>query len=187
MRPIVEASELASSRVRELSFRPHPDGAAQWVVSLLKGHPLLVSVTVLDDRPFSGLLAVALVLFLWRFETDLKEELLAGIETPKQEVHIMITHVDELPDDIRSAVPDSELGVSVSRVGKPEADDPTPTIVFYDDTLLKSFKLAAGETSGLLVLLLLTLTELCHQLFLGQIEEAQLKPKIVKLLRRAFK
>jgi hypothetical protein len=150
-------------------------------------HPLLVSVTVLDDRPSSGLLAVALVLFLWRFETELKEELLAGIETPKQEVHIMITHVDELPSDLRVAVPDSERGVSVSRVGKPETDDRTPTMVFYDDTLLKSFKLVAGETSGLLVLLLLTLTELCHQLFLGQVDEAQLKPKLVKLLRHAFR
>jgi tetratricopeptide (TPR) repeat protein len=187
MRPIVEASEMVSSHVRELSFRPHPDGAAQWVVSLLKGHPLLVSVTVLDDRPSSGLLAVAFVLFLWRFETELKEELLAGIETPKQEVHFIITHVDELPSDIRVAVPDSERGVSVSRVGKPETDDRTPTMVFYDDTLLKSFRFATGETSGLLVLLLLTLTELCHQLFLGQVDEAQLKPKLVKLLRRAFR
>lgn len=186
MRPIVEASEVVSSHVRELSFRPHSDGAAQWVVSLLKGHPLLVSVTGLDDHPSSGLLAVALVLFLWRFEMELKEELLAGIETPKKEVHIMITHVDELPSDIRVAVPDSELGVSVSRVSRPGTDDRTPTMVFYDDTLVRSFKLSAGETSGLLVLLLLTLTELCHQLFLGQVEEAQLKPKIVKLLRRAF-
>lgn len=187
MRPIVEASEVVSSHVGELSFRPHPDGASQWVVSLRKGHPLLVSVTVLDDRPSSGLLAVALVLFLWRFEIEIKEELLAGIETPKQEVHIMITHVDELPPDIRGAVPNSERGVSVSRVGRPGIDDQTPTMVFYGDSLLKSFKLAAGETSGLLVLLLLTLTELCHQLFLGQVDEAQLKPKIVKLLLRAFK
>jgi tetratricopeptide (TPR) repeat protein len=187
MRPIVEASEVVSSHVRELSFRPHSDGAAQWVVSLLKGHPLLVSVTVLDDRPSSGLLAVALVLFLWRFETELKEELLAAIETPKREVQIMITHVDELPSDIRVAVPDSERGVSVSRVSRPVTDGRTPTMVFYDDTLVKSFKLVAGETSGLLVLLLLTLTELCHQLFLGQVDEAQLKPKIVKLLRRAFR
>ncbi|MCJ1459569.1 Gluconate transport-inducing protein [Mycoblastus sanguinarius] len=84
-------------------------------------------------------------------------------------------------------VPDSEEGVSVSRVGTPEANDRTPTMVFYDDTLLESFKLVAGETSGLLVLLLLTLTELCHQLFLGQVDEAQLKPKLVKLLRRAFR
>jgi hypothetical protein len=61
-------------------------------------------------------------------------------------------------------------------------------MVLHDNTLLKSFKLATGETSGLLVLLLLVLTELCHQLFLGQIDEAQLKPKIVKmLLRRAIR
>jgi hypothetical protein len=60
-------------------------------------------------------------------------------------------------------------------------------MVFYDDTLLKSFKLAAGETSGLLVLLHFILRELCHQLFLGQVDEAQLNPKIVKLLLRAFR
>jgi hypothetical protein len=126
-------------------------------------------------------------LFLWRFETELKDDLLAGIETPKQEVQIMITHVDELPSDIRGAVPDAELGVSVSRVSRPAAEDRTPTMVFYDDTLLRSFKLAAGETSGLLVLLHFILRELCHQLFLGQVDEAQLNPKIVKLLLRAFR
>jgi hypothetical protein len=187
MRPIVAASEVVSSHVRELSFRPHPDGAAHWVISLPKGHPLLISVTVLDDRPSSCLLAVALVLFLWRFESELKDELLAGIETPKQEAQITITHVDELPSDIRCVVPDAERGVSVSRVTRPEAEDRTPTMVFYDDTLLKSFKLATGETSGLIVLLQFVLTELCLQLFLGQVDEAQLKPKIVKLLRRAFR
>ncbi len=187
MRSIVEASKEVSRHVSELSFRPHSDGASQWVVSLPKAYPLLVSVTVLDDRPSSGLLAVALVLFLWRFEKELKEELLAGIETPKQEVHIMITHVDELPPDIQAAIPRAERGVSVSRVSKPQIGDQTPTMVFYEDSLLKSFKLAAGETSGLLVLLLLTLTEVCHQLFLGQVDEAQLKPKIVKLLLKAFK
>ena len=99
----------------------------------------------------------------------------------------MIAHVDELPSDIRDAVPDSERGVSVSRVTRPEVDDRIPTVIFYDDTLLKRFKLATGETSGLIVLLLFVLTELCHQLFLGQVDEPQLKPKIVNLLRRAFR
>jgi len=187
MRPIVTASEIVSSRVKELSFRPHSDGAAHWVISLPKGYPLLLSVSVLDDRPSSCLLAVALVLFLWRFESELKDELLAGIETPKQEVQITITHVDELPSDIRAAVPDPEHGVSVSRLTKPKGDDRIPTMVFYNDTLLTSFKFETGETSGLMVLLLFVLTELCHQLFLGQVDEAQFKPKIVKLLRRAFR
>jgi tetratricopeptide (TPR) repeat protein len=187
MRPIVEASEVVSSHVEALSFRPRSDGAAHWVISLRNGYPLLLSISVIDDRPSSCLLAVALALFLWRFESELKGELLAGIETPKQEVQIVITHVDELPPDMRSAVPDAERGVSVSRVTRPSAEDRTPTMVFYDDHLLESFKFADGETSGLLVLLLMTLSELCHQLFLGEVDEAQLKPKIVKLLRRAFR
>ncbi|MGA8730667.1 MAG: hypothetical protein WB608_18070, partial [Terracidiphilus sp.] len=187
MRPIVETSEVVNSRVEAMSFRPHSDGAAHWAVSLRNGYPLLVTISVIDDRPSSCLLAVALALFLWRFESELKEELLAGIETPKQEVHIVITHVDELPSDMRSAVPDAERGVSVSRVTRPSAEDRIPTMIFYDDHLLESFKFADGETSGLLVLLLMTLCEFCHQLFLGEVDEAQLKPKIVKLLRRAFR
>ncbi|HEY4378721.1 MAG TPA: hypothetical protein VGN01_00130 [Acidobacteriaceae bacterium] len=60
-------------------------------------------------------------------------------------------------------------------------------MVFYDDHLLESFKFEDGEASGLLVLLLMTLSEVCHQLFMGEVDEAQLKPKIVKLLRRAFR
>ena len=69
MRPIVEASEIVSSHVRKLSFRPHSDGAAHWVISLSKVHPLLVSVTVQDSRPSSCLLAVALHYSLELFDT----------------------------------------------------------------------------------------------------------------------
>jgi tetratricopeptide (TPR) repeat protein len=187
MRPIVEASELVGSQVEGISFRPHSDGAAHWVISLREEYPLLISMSVVDDRPSSCLLAVAIALFLWRFERELKNDLLAGLETPKQEVHIVITHVDDLPPDIRSSVPNSERGVSVSRVGRPSVEDRTPTMIFYDDHLLETFKFADGETSGLLVMLLMTLSELCHQLFVGQVDEAQLNPKIVKLLKRAFR
>lgn len=187
MRPIIEASELVGNRNGALSFRARSDGAAHWVISLRDGYPLLISLGVIDDRPSSCLLAVAIALFLWRFERGIKDDLLAGIETPKQEVHIAIAHVDELPPDLRSAVPDSERGVSVSRVGRPSVADRTPTMIFYDDHLLETFRFADGEPSGLLVMLLMTLSELCHQLFIGEVDEAQLKPKIVRLLRRAFR
>ncbi len=186
---LVELAEMISDTADEVYFKPFADGAAHWTLQLELTSPVILSVTQLDDRVDTALVAMLLVLFLKCFETQLQEEIFGSMHVERRELVIMVVNRDEV---LAQNIPLNEVDggmdsvAQVTRPTQPESEEQVPTIIICRNDISDSWRPDVEGEAGLQLLLGLTLSEVIFQLVKGRVDLEELTPKILAVVRRTL-
>lgn len=164
-------------------------GDTVWTVILELEAPVALSIMPLGDTPAEAAAAQALALFLKAFEKEFGEV----IGRPDVlELSLQIASYDAMPEDLERMLNEmfdlknrlAEDDVIVSRTK--EFGGPTPTMIFLGNNFLPKAVAGEGVSGSMQRLFGLTLVELIYQFLRGQVDEGEIRPKIVSLVRETI-
>lgn len=174
-----------SDNIEGLDFRDYRDGQV-WTVVLNLARPCTITIMAIDES-FDGLIAAqSLAVFLKAFESEISE--IVG-NARAIELDIQVARYDEMPDDLRAM---SEQMFSLSETLEEQhaaatrTDDfsgDTPTMVFLHPEFLDRVVAGTGAAGSLQYLFAMTLSEILHQCFEGQVDLDQIRPKMMRLVK----
>jgi tetratricopeptide (TPR) repeat protein len=171
----------------DLFVREEGDGTRIWTVVLNLGRRLVISIDTLDTSDDSNVATFALAMFIKAFEDGFARELVANAQIDELSVHV--ARLDQFPTDVRrDAVAILDLdrvvekqGCAVTRTVNYESG--MPIYVLLSPSFLQGIEFGEGRGGALQALFALTLQELTYQLLRGDIQEEEIRPKIISLVR----
>ncbi len=182
-------SKALTRIVQGFDVRYTESGDTVWTVVMDFDTPIALTIMPLDDT--QGLFAAsqALALFFKAFEDEIGQ--IVG-KTDVFEVNLQIASFDDMPDDIKEMSREmfdlenrlKEQDVCVSR--PVNFDGSTPTIVFLGDKFLPRAVAGEGVGGSMQILFGLSLLEVIHQCFRGQVIDEEIRPKIVSIVRETL-
>lgn len=184
---LVEVAEKICKQHPHIHFKPSPDGSANWTFSVrINDKPCLFSVSVLDDRVDTNVVALLLTIFLVAFNNTIDQILNLGFIT-RSEINVVIVNSEEAIRNIPILKEESALEeiVTVSRAAHPKVYRDTPIIVFCRD-ISCHWRGGTGRSSALQTLYGLFLKEVAYMLLDGEVENESLRPKIVEVVRKTI-
>lgn len=157
-----------------------------WTVIVNLDVPVTVTVETLDDSFASAVAALCLAVFLKAFERDMRGFVGAPLT---REVWLQVASFNEMPDDLKSRI--EEMGAPVEKnqviVTRPtDFSSVMPTFIVLGEEFLAQAALGEGLSGTIQLLLGLTTTELVYQLFRGEVNGDEIRPKIVSMVRRTL-
>lgn len=185
-------NRIAAALTRSISgldVRSTHGGDVVWTVVLEGERTKVVSIVPLDDTTVTAAAAQALALFFKGFEAEIND-IAKGTEV--DELLIQVALFDEMPQDIRDvsnrmfnlqgAV--NEQGSAATRTE--DFSGETPTLVFLSSNFLTRAEVGEGVSGSIQMMLGLTLVEVLYQLFKGEVDHDQLRPKVIELIRKTL-
>jgi len=177
----------ATSSVPGLDVRYAQNGECVWTVVVESARPMTVSLRAMDDSSTTAAGIQCIAQFLKAFESEIGA--LVGM-ADTVELSLEIAAFDELPDDFQREVEDrlglvdmlSRQGCAVSR--PTDFSDNVPTYVFLGSTFLEEATTGEGAGGSMQALLGLTLIEIVYRCFRGEVDDAEIRPKIVSLVKQ---
>lgn len=184
---IVTLAEEIASTVGGLSFKPASDGAMHWTVRLEFSQAVLCTITQLDDRIDTALVATILALWLKGLEREIRERILMVSELPRREVAINVINMGELAAnvDLSAAGLDSSLvgPCAVTRATDQASSLPPPLVVVCRDDMAEDWLPGASRPVSLLVLCGQILTELAFHLLKGSVDQEVLRSNVISVVK----
>jgi hypothetical protein len=175
----------------ELFVREEGDGSRIWTIVLNLGRRVVLSVSSFDTTPDSNVATFALAMFIKSFEEELAHELI-GSRAQIDEICIHVARLDQVPSDILH-ISNETLNLSgiVAKqscgISRPtDFGTRIPTFVFLSQTFLQEIVFEEGHGGSLQALFGLTLIEITYQLLLGKVDEEEIRPKVVSLVRKTL-
>jgi hypothetical protein len=159
-----------------------------WTVVIELDKPIAITIETLDSSLATAVAAQSLALFLKAFETEIRD--LVSISLI-EEVWIQVSSYAAMPEDLQSSV--NKLGATEMLseqqvvVTRPTAfDSSSPTFVVLGKEFLARTLVGEGVGGSVQFLLGLATTELVYQLLRGEVDEEDIRPKIVSMVRRTL-
>jgi|GEM_PF-750799 len=187
-------SRLAGAAVanrRNIFVRERGEGSRVWTVTVDLGRLVTITISPLDDSPASNLAAMSLALFVRAFGEQWNAEIVRGA-SQISEIDVQVALYDEMPPDLQETMDSASDGegslndVECSVTRPVEYGQDTTTFVLLGKPFLESAKIGVGKGGALQYLFGATLMELTRQVFQGEIEADDLRPKIVSLVRQTM-
>jgi tetratricopeptide (TPR) repeat protein len=160
-----------------------------WTVVLELARPITITVLTMDNSPAVSAVSQALAVFFKAFEKEIGE--IVG-RSEVSEIALQVASYEEMPADLREVSQRmfrieqllTEQGSAVTRTD--DFSGETPTMVFLASDFLANAVAGGGVSGSMQTLLGLTMIELVYQCFKGQVDEEEIRPKIVSLIRRTL-
>ncbi|CAM3303275.1 DUF4062 domain-containing protein [Thalassospira profundimaris] len=170
----------------DVRYTAHGDSV--WTVVLEFETPVTLSIMPLGDSAAEAAAAQALALFLKAFENEFGE--IVG-RPDVVELSVQIASYDEMPRDIQKMANemfDLEKRVAEDDVVVSRTEDfgRTPTMIFLGSNFLQRAVAGEGVSGSMQRLFGLTLVELIYQFLRSQVNEDEIRPKIVSLVRETI-
>lgn len=183
---MVSISEHLSEKTPSFYFSVRADGLPTWVFTLELAHPVICSITAIDNSAESAVVSLALMLFLKGFEAEIGSQVVGTAPATRQEVQIYVMSAENIPDSIKKFVEPhlSDQICTVSRPTHPGDSNSVPTMVYFKPGITGSSSWNQQEIAGLEVLFGYALLEVVYQIFQGEVDLDVLAPKIARLVRQ---
>jgi tetratricopeptide (TPR) repeat protein len=182
-------SKALTRRVSGFDVRSTDKGDVVWTVVMDLETPIALSILPLDETQASIAASQALALFFKAFEKEIGQ--LVG-KTDILELNFHLASFDEMPDDIKemsTRILDLEKRLEEEDVCIGRSNQfggPTPTIVFIGKNFLVRAVAGEGIGGSMQHLFAFSLLELIYQCFKGQVDEREINPKIVSIVRKTL-
>ncbi|MCV9960294.1 DUF4062 domain-containing protein [Pararhizobium sp. BT-229] len=179
----------ATRSVPGLDVRYAQNGDCIWTVVLETDQPMTISLLAMDDGSSTAAAIQCLAQFLKAFELEIGA--LVG-KSDIVELSLQVATYDEMPEDIqRDAAERLGLADMLARqtcaVSRPsDFSGSTPTFVFLGSAFLEEATTGEGAGGSMQMLFGLTLIEIVHQCFRGEVNDNEIRPKIVSLVQQTI-
>jgi tetratricopeptide (TPR) repeat protein len=184
---VIIAQKIAAA-IPGVYFKPHPDGAAHWTVSLPISQGIICTVTQLDDAPALAAVATLVVLLLRELAPLIAETLLGVEQLPRAEVHVNVVgqsefelHIErELSGLTRALDTDFVVGQSSDVT---QSDQP-PIVIICGDAFGERWHPHAAGLSRMHILVAQLLESMIAHLLAKEVEVDVVHPKIARIVRQ---
>lgn len=184
-----QISRAISKGVEGLTVRHSDSNDIVWTVSLALPTPTLISIFPLDESAAAAVAAQSLALFLKSFETDMAQIV---DQSALSEVTIQVASFDQAPDDVRSTCIElfhidetlEKQTVAVTRTD--DYSGRTPMVIFLGSDFLARMMAGEGMGGSLQYLLGFSLVELVRMLLAGEVDEEEIRPKLVSMVKETI-
>ncbi len=184
-----QLSRALSANGNGLYVRETGTGSLAWTVVVPLGRKVTISVTTLDDSPASNLAALSLAAFLSAFAEDWNAKIVNDAAAV-DEIVVQVMQFDEMPADLQALtqrMSSQDVNDRPCTVTRPtKFGSGAPTFIILGKPFLETAVFGEGRGGSLQVLFGLSLVELTFQVLGGEIDEDELRPKIVSLVRRTM-
>lgn len=156
------------------------DLALNFVVTVNFGHPVLISITQLDEKAETAALATIIALFFLGFQEEIRLGLFEGTTPKRAEVNVSVIALSEAAAAKIPASLDGGQNFGVTRPAN--FDEGLPTLVIFRDGLLETWE-KEDYANGLLGLLAAVLLEMTFQLFQAEVDSDTLRRNIIRIVK----
>jgi tetratricopeptide (TPR) repeat protein len=179
-------SKALTRVVPGFDVRSTDQGDIVWTVVLNPEQPITLSIMPLDDARSSMAASQALAQFFKAFEREIGD--IIG-KAGTIELMLQVASFEDMPDDVkeiskRTLDLDKRLegeGVCVGRSN--DFDVSTPIMIFMGGNFLSRAIVGEGVSGSMQHLFGLILLELIYKCFSGQVDQDEIRPKIVSIIR----
>jgi hypothetical protein len=183
-------ADMVSRAVNGLDSREIAEGDRIWTIVIELNQPVTITIETLDNSEAAQLAVFALALFLKAFEREFRDQLVA--QPFAHEILVQVASYDCLPESVREAADKmtglgEALAEQTSVVTRPtEFSDDTLTFIALGTNFLDEIVFGEGVGGALQYLFGLTVIEIVYQLLRGEVDDKEIRPKVVSLIRKTL-